>query len=162
MPVARLLLPMLLAAGMAFGGSPGFAQSGPVGIGFAQAEEGIWYCRGGDPVQALNCAREKCRAEGSGQSCARTAWCYPARWTGVMVVWFDDFHATVPLCGAPSATALRAALKAVCAGSEGATSCSPLFVIDPDGKEHSLEAAAEEWHPDAGASEDGWPVDLGQ
>jgi hypothetical protein len=43
------------------------AQSGPVGIGFAQAEEGTWWCRDGDPGKAFSCALDKCRVESGGQ-----------------------------------------------------------------------------------------------
>ena len=48
------------------------------GIGFAQAKEGNWYCRGDDPVSVLNCARQKCRAKAGAQAYYRTKWCYGA------------------------------------------------------------------------------------
>jgi hypothetical protein len=136
MRLASALLVGLLAA-------PALAQSGPTGIGFAQAEEGTWFCRGDTPEAALNCARDKCRAEGGGQACYRTAWCYPAQWSGTMVVWQEDFHSTTPLCGAPSREALVGALEQLCAGHAFATSCEVLLTIDPDGVE--AEGAGMVW-----------------
>ena len=111
------------------------AQSGPQGIGFAQAEEGTWTCRAGDPVTALDCARDKCRREAGGQDCYRTAWCFPAGWAGLMTVWYSDFHATRPLCGAPNEAALSAALRALCDNDPNATSCDLTLIVDPDGLE---------------------------
>ncbi|MDH3740353.1 MAG: hypothetical protein OER56_02040 [Hyphomicrobiales bacterium] len=105
------------------------------GIGFAQAEEGTWYCRGDNPVATLNCAREKCRAESGGQECLRTKWCFPAGWSGLMTVNLSDFHTTEIVCGAPSEPAVRAALKSFCAGNEFAVSCSISLLIDPEGKD---------------------------
>jgi hypothetical protein len=126
---------LALAALFAFLATPAFAQSGPTGIGFAQAEEGTWYCRGDTPEAALNCARDKCRAEAGGQDCYRTAWCYPARWSGTMLVWQGEFHATAPLCGAPSRDSVLGAFEALCAGNEFATSCELILTIDPEGIE---------------------------
>ncbi|MGV8838734.1 MAG: hypothetical protein ACWA6X_00370 [Bauldia sp.] len=125
-------LPFLLAL-IASGPAP--AQTGPVGIGFAQAEEGTWTCRAGDPVTALDCARDLCRIEGNGQDCYRTTWCFPARWAGVVTVWTSDFHSNHPVCGAPSLEGLMAMMRAVCDHSEGATACSVGMVVDPDGVE---------------------------
>jgi hypothetical protein len=126
---------LALAALFALLAAPALAQSGPTGIGFAQAEEGLWFCRGDTPEAALNCARDKCRAEGAGQDCYRTAWCYPARWSGTMLVWQGEFHGMTPLCGAPSREAVSAALEQLCTGNEFATSCELILTIDPDGVE---------------------------
>lgn len=109
------------------------------GIGFAQAEEGTWYCRGSDPVSALNCAREKCRREGQGQECYRVRWCFPAGWSGLMVVWVADYHGTDILCGAMSRTSVQAALKLMCEGNPQASRCEIFQLIDPRGQRHDAE-----------------------
>ena len=108
------------------------------GIGFAQAEEGTWYCRGDDPVATLDCARRKCRAQSGGQECFQTKWCGAAGWSGLMGVFLSEFHSTEIICGAPSEAALRAGLKAFCAGSEYAQSRSIFLLVDPDGKKSEL------------------------
>lgn len=120
--------------------APALAQDPPPqGIGFAQAEEGTWLCRNESPEEALSCARELCIEQASGQECYPTAWCYPANWSGLMVIWLGDFHATHALCGAPNEVALTAALGALCAGNEGATNCDVFKVIDPDGNEKEVQ-----------------------
>ncbi len=120
---------------------PGAAHAAD-GIGFAQAEEGTWYCRGDNPVTTLDCARRKCRTEAGGQQCFRTKWCYGAGWSGLMTVFLTEFHSTEIVCGAPSEAALRAALKAFCAGNEYAVSCSIFLLIDAEGKEQSLSGTS--------------------
>ena len=121
---------------------PAAAQPGPQGIGFAQAEEGTWSCRAGDPVTALNCARDLCRAQAA--DCFRTAWCFPAGWAGVVTVWNEDYHANRPLCGAPSLEALLTALRAYCNDAPFATACDLGLITDPDGVAVDL---AERWIP---------------
>ena len=131
-----LALSMLLA-------SPAFAQeTAPQGIGFAQAEEGIWLCRHELPEEALSCARELCAEQASDQQCWATAWCFPANWSGLMVIWLGEFHTTHALCGAPSEAALTAALRELCAGDEAATSCDLFRVIDPLGNERTVEGVS--------------------
>jgi hypothetical protein len=128
--VAIALLPLLGSAQ---------AQERPIqGIGFAQAEEGTWLCRHEQPAEALSCARELCIEQASGQECYPTAWCFPANWAGLMVVWLGDFHTTQVLCGAPTEASLTEALRALCAGDEGATSCELFKVIDPEGIEREV------------------------
>ena len=114
------------------------AQDGPVGIGFAQAKEGTWWCRGDNAVETLGCAREECNAEAGGQDCYRTAWCYPARWSGLMTVWYGEFHATQIMCGAPSREALERALEGFCVGDIYAVTCDVFLTIDPDGFEKEV------------------------
>ncbi len=126
---------------------PTSAQDGPAGIGFAQAEEGTWSCYGSDPVTALNCARDLCRAEAGGQDCYRTAWCFPAGWAGVITIWTSDFHSNRPICGAPSLDALTGAMEAFCDNAPEATACDIGMVFDPDGVEVD---AADHWIPDPG------------
>ncbi len=126
---------------------PAAAQNGPDGIGFAQAEEGTWTCRAGDPVTALDCARALCRAEAGGQDCYRTGWCFPAGWAGVITVWTSDFHANKPICGAPSLEGLLAAMRAFCDHSPEASSCDVGMVVGPDGVEVD---AADHWTPEPG------------
>jgi len=111
------------------------------GIGFAQAEEGTWYCKGDDPVAALKCAAKKCEAEAAGQGCVRTKWCFNARWSGFMTVFLPDFHSTEIICGAPDRQALHAAFKAYCAGNKYALNCSLSIMIDPSGKELEITDA---------------------
>jgi len=114
------------------------AQDGPVGIGFAQAEEGTWWCRGDNTVATLDCARAECVAGAGGQDCYRTAWCYPARWSGLMTVWYGEFHGTQIICGAPSREALEAAFEAFCVNDVYAASCDLFMVIDPGGAEEQV------------------------
>ena len=127
MRIILILLATLLAG-------PAFAN-GPGGIGFAQAEEGTWWCRAGSATEALTCAREKCVAEAGGQDCLETAWCLPARWSGLLTVWVGDFHSTQVVCNAPSRKALSEMFRAVCEESEHANNCDFTTTIDPDGTE---------------------------
>jgi hypothetical protein len=133
---ALFLLPCLLLA------CPVVAQAAPVGISFVQAEEGTWFCRAPEPAKAFDCARKKCEAEGNGQECHPTRWCFPSGWSGVMVVWLAEFHSTVPLCGAPSADSMREALRTLCAGFDDGHRCDLVRIIDPDGKEEAVEGVA--------------------
>ncbi len=126
--VAALVLAPLLTLSAPVG-----AQNGPEGIGFAQAEEGTWTCRARDPVTALNCARDLCRAQAGGQDCYRTAWCFPSGWAGVVTVWTADFHGNRPVCGAATLPALLDAMLAFCNEAEGATDCDVGMVFDPFG-----------------------------
>lgn len=111
------------------------AAQAPVGIGFAQAEEGTWWCRGDNTIEALDCARARCDAEAGGQECLRTAWCYPAGWSGLMTIWLGEFHTTEIVCGAPSRGSLEAALAAFCIANPFAVSCDTFLLIDPEGNE---------------------------
>lgn len=135
---ALVFVPMILLSARAR------AQDGPQGIGFAQAEEGTWTCRAGDPVTALNCARDLCRAQAGGQDCYRTAWCFPAGWSGLVTVWLADFHANHSVCGAPTLPALLDAMLAFCNEAEGATACDVGMVVDPVGTEVDV---AQHWIP---------------
>ncbi len=128
----------ILIAATACLASPVHAD-GPEGIGFAQAEEGTWWCRGGDAAAALDCARQKCTAESGGQECFPTRWCYPAGWSGLMVVWLPEFHSTHVVCGMPGEEAARAALKAICQSAPEFTSCDLALLIDYDGNEMPLD-----------------------
>jgi hypothetical protein len=132
----RALFAAVLALGLAAG--PAAAQGSAAGIGFAQAEEGTWWCRAGDAAAALQCAREKCAVESAGQDCFATRWCYPAGWSGLMVVWLPEFHATHILCGIPGRSAVIAALGSVCRESPEFSRCDLVLTIDPDGKEEDL------------------------
>jgi hypothetical protein len=114
---------------------PALADTEPVGIGFAQAEEGTWWCRSPDAGKALACATEKCRAAAGGQLCHQTRWCGLAGWSGMMIIWLPEFHSTSIICGAPSEPAVIAALKALCDNDEVVTRCEVVTIIDPDGKE---------------------------
>lgn len=123
--------------------APAAAQDRPPqGIGFVQAEEGAWLCRHEDPAEALACAREHCAEQAPGQECVATAWCHPARWSGLMTVWLGDFHTTRVLCGVPSEAALSAALATLCAYEENATTCDLTLIVDPDGNERGVEGVS--------------------
>jgi hypothetical protein len=119
--------------------SPSLAQPGLVGIGFAQAEEGTWWCRDETPAEALACAIDKCRAESAGQECHATRWCLPAGWSGLMTVWLPEFHSTTIVCGASGEASVIAALKALCDESPFVTRCTPFATIDPDGAERAID-----------------------
>ena len=122
----------MLLSGLS-GIAPLQAADGPVGIGFAQAEEGTWWCNGSAPQIALTCAEKKCRAEAGGQDCYPTRWCFPAGWSALMVVWLPEFHSTHVLCGMPGQPAAAAAMKAVCEAGTEFSRCDLVAFIDPDG-----------------------------
>jgi hypothetical protein len=143
------LITLALAGLVLFGAGPAASQSktkpagktdpNALGIGFAQAEEGTWYCRGNNPADVLDCARAKCRAEAPGQDCLRVRWCYGRAYTGLMTVWFENFHTTEILCGAPDGNAVKRALAAFCAGKKNAKSCDIQLIIAPDGTEQPIK-----------------------
>lgn len=114
-------------------GSVASAQNGPQGIGFAQAEEGTWWCTNADSAEAFACARAQCAAESGGQDCYETRWCTPAGWSGLMIVWLPEFHSTHVICGMPGRDAARAALSAICRAAPEFSSCDLMMMIDPDG-----------------------------
>ena len=118
---------------------PVLAQSDPVGIGFAQAEEGTWWCQDQSHDKALACALDKCRKASRGQECHATRWCLPAGWSGLMTVWLPEFHNTIVLCGTSGEPALIAALAALCDHSPFVTRCTPFLTIDPKGKDHPID-----------------------
>jgi hypothetical protein len=113
------------------------------GIGFAQAEEGTWWCRGETVDAALDCARQQCLAESGGQQCHATRWCYPAGWSALMVVWLPEFHATHILCGMPGPEAAAAAMQAICEAGAEFSRCDLVLHIDPQGKE--IDVAGPSW-----------------
>jgi len=117
---------------------PVAARDGPSGIGFVQAEEGTWWCRGGNPAEAFACAGAKCDEESGGQECFATRWCYPAGWSALMIVWLPEFHSTNVVCGAPGRPAAVAALTAICQSVPEYTGCDLVLAIDPDGNEEEL------------------------
>lgn len=132
------LLSIALAA-VLVGLAPALAQPGPVGIGFAQAPEGTWWCQDQDPEESLSCAIDKCREEAGGRECHPTRWCLPAGWSGLMTVWLPEFHYTIVLCGTSGEAALVAALEALCDDSPFVTRCTPFAIIDPDGNERQID-----------------------
>ena len=115
------------------------ARADPIGIAFVQAEEGTWWCRDADTGKAFGCAAEKCKAGAPRQECHPTRWCFPAGWSGLMAAWLPEFHTTVVICGAPTQAALEAALKATCDHGEDYSRCELFGMIDPDGKETTVE-----------------------
>jgi hypothetical protein len=133
---ARLLPVVALLAACPF--APAFAQDMPLGIGFAQAEEGTWWCNGARADTALECATRKCEAESGGQECRATRWCFPAGWTALMVVWLPEFHSTHVLCGMPGEEAATAAMRAICDAGDEFSQCDLVLTIDPDGKQSDL------------------------
>jgi hypothetical protein len=134
-------LAVLLAAGLMT--APAVAQDGPDGIGFAQAEEGTWWCLDGAAAPALDCAKAKCTTESGGQECFATRWCYPAGWSGLMIVWLPEFHSTHIVCGLPGQPAAVAALTAICEASPEFSRCDLIRMIDPDGNETELSGTIE-------------------
>jgi hypothetical protein len=132
------ILPAAFAA-LTLASSAPAQESNLQGIGFAQAEEGTWYCLHHEPGEALACAREHCLEQAPGQECAATAWCYPARWSGTMTLWLSDFHTTRVLCGMPDEATLQEVLAGLCWFNKDATSCDLTLIIDPNGKELALE-----------------------
>ncbi|MCB1486436.1 MAG: hypothetical protein KDJ88_03145 [Bauldia sp.] len=137
-------LPLLLSLALAVGAvSSPVAAEGPDGIGFAQAEEGTWWCRGGDADATLACARAKCTDESGGQECFATRWCFPAGWSGLMVAWLPEFHSTHVVCGMPGEAATRAALRAICEKTPEFTRCDLVRLIDPDGTEQEVDESIE-------------------
>jgi hypothetical protein len=119
-------------------GAPVRAE-GPVGIAFAQAEEGTWWCRGPDAGKALSCALDKCKAGANRQDCHATRWCGLAGWSALMIIWLPEHHSTTIVCGTPGEAAALASLKALCDNDEVVTRCQPVGTIDPDGNEKRIE-----------------------
>ncbi len=113
--------------------------SPPIGIGFAQAEEGTWFCRNEAFADALSCAQELCAEQAIDQECVPSAWCLPSSWSGLMTIHFQDLQTTHVLCGIGSEAALSATLAVLCADNEAATSCDLIRTIDPDGNETLVE-----------------------
>ncbi len=140
--VALALMPIATSA---------MAQDGPSGIGFVQAEEGTWWCRGGDPATAFACARDKCDKESGGQECFATRWCYPAGWSALMIVWLPEFHSTHVACGMPGRPAAVEALTAICQSTPEFTGCDLVRTIDPDGNEEELSQSIEPRSGNGGA-----------
>jgi hypothetical protein len=118
------------------------AGDAPIGIAFAQAEEGTFSCRNADPVKAFACAQKQCRDAPGKQQCVVTRWCTPAGWSGTMVAWLPEFHTTQVVCGVGSEEAVRAALKAMCNNTPEYSRCDLLSIIDPDGKVTVVEGVA--------------------
>lgn len=112
---------------------PASAADGPVGIAFAQAEEGTFSCRDADAQKAFACALKKCRDAPGSQQCYATRWCMPAAWSGTMIVWLPEFHSTQVVCGVGSEPAVRASLKAMCDNTPEYSRCDLVSIIDPDG-----------------------------
>jgi hypothetical protein len=138
MPAAFLLAAFLLVAPAAAQETP--AAPPPVqGIGFAHSGAGEWLCRHEDPFEALACAQELCAEQSPGLECLPAAWCYPARWSGIMTVRRAADTTTHALCGAPNAKALGDALAALCAADEEAVVCDVTLTVDPEGHEQVVE-----------------------
>jgi hypothetical protein len=112
------------------------------GIAFAQAEEGTWWCRSTDGEEAARCALQQCASQSGGQDCYATRWCYPAGWSGLMITWLPEFHATTVLCGVAGEAAVRAGLQALCGATPEYTRCDLILLIDPDGNEQEVRGAA--------------------
>ncbi len=130
---------------------PADAAERPLGIGFAQAEEGTWWCQAMGAESALDCARRKCEDESGGQDCHATRWCFPAGWSALMVVWLPEFHSTHVICGMPGSDAVTAAMKAVCDAGLEFSQCDLVVTIDPDGNQN--DAVGITWPgPAAGAA----------
>ena len=136
---------VVLAILAIFAAAPAAAQDAPAeipavqGIGFAHSGAGEWLCRHEDPVEALACARELCAEQSPGLECLPAAWCFPARWSGIMTVRRAADTTTHALCGAPNEKALGDALSALCAADEEAVVCDVTLTVDPDGNEQAVE-----------------------
>ena len=133
--MVRALLRFAVAACLAALVSAPADAEGPAGIGFAQAEEGTWWCLDPKFGAAVDCAGRKCRAESGGQECHITRWCFPAGWSALMVVWLPEFHSTHVVCGMPGEPAAREAMRAICAAGDEFSRCDLILLIDPDGQE---------------------------
>jgi hypothetical protein len=129
-PGITALAAVLLAA-------PVGAQEGPTGIAIAAAPEaGFEACHGGNPEQALACARQKCNSAGGVRDCVRVRWCFPAGYAGAMSYLANREVTQVTfVCGAPSLAALGAMLAAFCTAETSATECRLMAVWAPDGTE---------------------------
>jgi hypothetical protein len=137
-PLLVFLL-LFLACPVVAQDAAGTAPQPQLGIGFAQAEEGTWFCRHEAFADALSCAQELCAEQAVDQECVPSAWCLPARWSGLMTIRLQDFQAAQVLCGIGSEAALSATLAVLCADNEAATSCDLVRTIDPDGNETLVE-----------------------
>ena len=149
---AGLARAALVAAAALLAPQPALAD-GPVGIAFAQAEEGTFWCRDADLRRAFDCAQKRCVREAGGQECQVTRWCLPAGWSGLMVVWLPEFHATQIVCGLPDQAAVGGALRAVCDAGAEFTRCDLVRTIDPDGADHEVSDTSWPGPADGAATE---------
>ena len=97
--------------------APALAQEGDTGIAFAYApEQGSGMCSGTDPASTIECALQKCIADGgSADDCVPVAWCYPAGWSvGVGVMHKEGIHWSEYSCGWPTREAALAAGAVLC------------------------------------------------
>ncbi len=133
--LARLAAAFALAIAVAL---PAAAE-GPTGVGFAQAEEGTWWCHGDTLGAALDCARQQCLRESGGQDCFATRWCFPAGWSALMVVWLPEFHSTHVFCALPGPEAAAVAARAVCEAGAEFSRCDLVRLIDSEGREAAID-----------------------
>ena len=136
-PATAALLAAILASAPALAEEPGLR-----GVGFAQAEEGTWWCHGETVGATLDCARQQCLAQSGGQDCVATRWCFPAGWSALMVAWLPEFHTTHVLCGMPGPEAAAAAARGICEAGAEFSRCDLMLTIDPAGTEHPVADAS--------------------
>lgn len=120
--------------------SPSLGQ----GIAFSQApEQAAGVCFGGNPNQALQCARDKCAAAGAApRDCLRVKWCYPAGWSADLFLQHQEGpHWHEYLCGWDSREAVVKAAELAC--DKGRRSylieCAVVRLWSPEGVESRPE-----------------------
>lgn len=131
-----------IAVALLLSNSVGAEEARLLGVGFAQAEEGTWWCHGETVGATLDCARQRCIAESGGQECVATRWCFPAGWSALMVAWLPEFHTTYILCGMPGPETARAAARAICEAGAEFSRCDLMLTLDPSGTEHPVTDAS--------------------
>lgn len=110
------------------------------GIGFAEApEQSSGFCFGDNPVDTLQCARDKC-ADGAAESsdCLRVKWCFPAGWSAdIFLQHREGPHWHEYLCGWDSKDAVLKAVDVACDRSrrEYLIECAAVRLWSPEGVE---------------------------
>ncbi len=117
---------------------PGVAEA--QGIAFSEAvEQSSGVCLGDNPVDAMQCARDKCVAGGAeARDCLRVKWCYPAGWSADIFLQHQEGpHWHEYLCGWDSRESVLKAAEVTCDRSLRSylIECSAVRLWSPEGVE---------------------------
>ncbi|MEX0347215.1 MAG: hypothetical protein AB3N20_19995 [Rhizobiaceae bacterium] len=110
------------------------------GIAFSEAvEQSSGVCFGDNPVDAMQCARDKCAAGGAeARDCLRVKWCYPAGWSADIFLQHQEGpHWHEYLCGWDSRESVLRAAEVACDRSLRSylIECSAVRLWSPEGVE---------------------------
>lgn len=120
------------------------AQAGAEGVAFAEApEQASGVCFGDNPVDTLQCARQRCAEAGAEPGdCLRVRWCYPAGWSAdVFVQHQEGPHWHEYLCGWETREAAMKAAAIACDRTlrPYLIECAAVRLWSPEGMESDVE-----------------------